>query len=108
MEYVLTCEQVRFIALEFASNFVLSIGAIVFLIAVQRHGDAQVVAVTEEFGVGTAASPARVAEGGERRGMVRNPAGGDDFRGHEGIACRHREREQQQRPHCEDAAPEPK
>ena len=99
----------RFIALEFAANFVLSVGAIVFLIAMQRHRDAEVVAVTEKFGVGSAASPARVAEGGERRGMVGSPAaGGDDFRGHEGIDCRRREREKQQRPHYEDGAPEPK
>ena len=103
----------RFIALWSAANFVLSVGAIVRAVAAKRHRDAQVIAAAEEFGVGAAASPARVVEGGRgggggRRGMVGNPAaGGDDFRGHEGIDCRRREREQQQCPHYENGATEP-
>ena len=71
----------HFIALEFAANFVLSVGTIVSPVAVQRHRDAQVVAVTEEFRVGAAASPARVVEeggggGGGRQRMVGDPEQG--------------------------------
>ena len=66
---LLTCEQVRFIAFDFAPNFVLAIGAVVFPVATQRHWHAQVISVAEEFGVGSSAVPARVRMAdGERRG----------------------------------------
>ena len=66
---LLTCEQVRFIAFDFAPYFVLAIGAVVFPIATQRYRLAQVVSVAEEFGVGSSAVPARVRMAkGKRRG----------------------------------------
>ena len=98
----------RFIAFDFAPNFVLAIGAVVFPVATQRHRHAQVISVAEKLGVGPNAVPARVrmAEG-ERRGWMVGEPFGDDFGGHEGVDRRRRcrgEPEREQEPHDGDGA----